>query len=109
MKTALAPEPRDVHWGNVGIPRLSSSARSLLVLVTMILLLIGWGSPVWFLARLLSYEEIKDTSPWLAKTIDRFPYLRVLVQNSLPSLALIAFNALLPYLLEGVLIHQLLI
>lgn len=56
--------------------------------------------PVSSLATLLSYEEIKKIMPWLARLIDSSPRLAAIVQNSLPSLALITFNGLLPFLLE---------
>ena len=101
MFTTLAPEPRDVHWGNVALPFLSIAVRQLLVLLAMIVLLIFWSTPVYFLARFLSFNSIKEWSPTLAKIINKFPALRALVQTSLPSVALITFNAILPYILEG--------
>lgn len=48
----------------------------------------------------MSYEEIKKIMPWLARFIGSSPRLAAIVQNSLPSLALITFNGLLPFLLE---------
>lgn len=48
----------------------------------------------------MSYEEIKKIMPWLARLINSSPRLAAIVQNSLPSLALITFNGLLPFLLE---------
>lgn len=53
-----------------------------------------------FLATLLNYDEIKKVFPWLAELIDKSPRLKAIVQNSLPSLALIMFNSILPFLLE---------
>jgi len=59
------------------------------------------AAPVVLLATLLSYEELKRIAPWLAKLIDMSPHLQAFVQNTLPSTAIIAVNAVLPFLLEG--------
>jgi hypothetical protein len=66
----------------------------------MTLLLLFWILPVSLLATLLSYEELKKATPWLVHWIDKAPSIRALVQNTLPSTALILFNGLLPTLLE---------
>jgi hypothetical protein len=65
------------------------------------LLFFFWLVPVGLLASLLSYAELKKATPWLVRFIDKSPKLRAIVQNSMPSLALISFNGLLPFLLEG--------
>lgn len=56
--------------------------------------------PVSALATLLSYDELSRLFPSLTKVLDKSPPLRAFVQNSLPSMALIGFNALLPSALE---------
>lgn len=56
--------------------------------------------PVSALATLLSYNELKRVFPGLTRVLKKSPPLRAFVQNSLPSMALIGFNALLPYALE---------
>lgn len=106
METSLAPEPRDVHWGNIVMSSQSLWARTLVVFALSAFTLLFWGAPVSQIARLLSYDTIAHASPALAKLIDRSPVVQGLVQTSLPSLALIGFNALLPYLLEGYCIFQ---
>ncbi|KAG6885015.1 hypothetical protein C0993_006540 [Termitomyces sp. T159_Od127] len=58
------------------------------------------------LASLLSYEEIKKTMPWLGKLIDQNAQIRAIVQNSLPSVAVITLNACLPFLLEALTYQQ---
>lgn len=57
-------------------------------------------APVFTLSGLLSYKEILKVAPWLARLLDTSPRLSALVQNSLPSTAIIAFNGLLPFLLQ---------
>jgi calcium permeable stress-gated cation channel len=75
--------------------------RDFVVTGCMILLLFFWVLPITALASLLSYKEIKSTMPWLGRLIDRNDHIRAIVQNSLPSVAMITLNALLPFLLEG--------
>lgn len=75
--------------------------RDFTVLVCMTLLLFFWVFPITALASLLSYKEIKTALPWLGKLIDKNDKIRAIVQNSLPSVAMIALNALLPFMLEG--------
>ncbi|KAK8846853.1 hypothetical protein IAR55_005941 [Kwoniella newhampshirensis] len=98
--TEPAPEPRDVVWSKVSMPAREGQIRNFLVIVVMGVLLATWIVPVSTLATLLSYPEIKKVAPWLARVIDASPRLAAIVQNSLPSLALITFNSLLPFLLE---------
>ena len=64
-------------------------------------LLFFWIFPITGLASLLSYKEIKKTMPWLGRIIDSNDRIRVVVQNSLPSVAMITLNAFLPFMLEG--------
>lgn len=75
--------------------------RDIFVLACMGLLLLFWIFPVAGLASLLSYKEIKKVMPWLGQIIDRNDKIRAIVQNSLPSAAMITLNALLPFILEG--------
>lgn len=122
VNTTLAPDPRDIYWGNMLLSNASLQARHILVLGAMLLLLSFWLVPVSALARLLNYDAIKKYLPWLTKILDKryvstwslqlakdhnlelmlsnSPRLRVFVQNTLPTTALISFNALLPFLLE---------
>lgn len=60
-----------------------------------------WIFPITGLASLLSYKEIKKVMPWLGTIIDSNDKIRAVVQNSLPSVAMITLNALLPFILEG--------
>lgn len=79
----------------------SGRSRELIVLGMMGALLFFWIFPITALASLLSYKEIKKTMPWLGRFIDSNERIRAIVQNSLPSVAMITLNALLPFMLEG--------
>ena len=75
--------------------------REAIVLGALTLLFFFWVIPITGLAGLLSYKEIKKTMPWLGHLIDSNEKIRAIVQNSLPSVAMITLNALLPFVLEG--------
>lgn len=79
----------------------SIRTRDVVVLALMGLLLFFWFIPITALAGLLSYQEITKTMPWLGRLIDSNDEIRAIVQNSLPSVAVIALNSLLPFVLEG--------
>ncbi|KAF9261079.1 DUF221-domain-containing protein [Marasmius fiardii PR-910] len=100
-KTSPAPEPRDIVWSNMIPTENSMYARDIMVLAALGLLFFTWFFPITALASLLSYDEIKRTLPWLAELIDRNEKIQALVQNSLPSVAMITLNALLPFMLEA--------
>ncbi|KAF9044481.1 hypothetical protein BJ165DRAFT_1481442 [Panaeolus papilionaceus] len=101
MKTYQAPEPRDIVWANMVPSTRSIQFRDIFVLATMALLFFFWFFPITALAGLLSYQEIKRTLPWLGRLIDKNEQIRAIVQNSLPSVAMIALNACLPFILEA--------
>jgi calcium permeable stress-gated cation channel len=79
----------------------SSRLRDFAILACMGILLFFWVFPITALASLLSYKEIKKVMPWLGRLIDKNDKIRALVQNSLPSVAMITLNAFLPFILEG--------
>ncbi|KAH7890363.1 hypothetical protein F5I97DRAFT_16920 [Phlebopus sp. FC_14] len=101
IKTRPAPEPRDIVWANIGHTPGSLLSRELLVQAGVVLLLFFWIFPITALASLLSYKEIKKVMPWLGRLIDSNDKIRAIVQNSLPSVAMVTLNALLPFILEG--------
>ncbi|KAF8559485.1 DUF221-domain-containing protein [Imleria badia] len=100
-KTLPAPEPRDIVWANIEHTPGSLLCRELLVLAAVGLLMFFWIFPITALASLLSYKEIKKVMPWLGGIIDSNDKIRAIVQNSLPSVAMITLNAMLPFILEG--------
>lgn len=99
--TYPAPEPRDIVWANMTPSQMTIRTRDVLVMGSMALLLFFWIFPITALASFLSYNEIKRVMPWLGNLIDKNDKIRAIVQNSLPSVAMITLNALLPFILEG--------
>ncbi|KAF8625673.1 hypothetical protein AX15_005252 [Amanita polypyramis BW_CC] len=101
LTSHLAPEPRDIVWSNMSLSTTNLCIRNLLVFAIMGLLFFFWVFPITALASLLSYKEIKKAMPWLGQIIDSNDKVRAIVQNSLPSMAMILLNALLPFILEA--------
>ena len=100
-QTVPAPEPRDIVWDNMSLSTNVTRTRQLIVLALIVLLFLFWAVPITALATLLSYEEIKKAMPWLGRLVDSNDTVRAIVQNLLPSVAIISLNALLPFLFEG--------
>ncbi|KAF7313319.1 hypothetical protein HMN09_00487400 [Mycena chlorophos] len=105
-KTYPAPEPRDIVWSNMTPSQLNIQTRDVLVFCMIAILFLFWLIPITTLAGLLSYTEIQKTLPWLARLIDSNDKIRAIVQNSLPSVAMISLNAMLPFLLEALTYQQ---
>lgn len=101
LRTHLAPEPRDIVWSNMTHPPSSVRTRQLVVSGALLGLFFTWIFPITVLASLLSYKEIQKVWPWLARLIASNAKVQAIVQNSLPSVAMIMLNAALPFLLEG--------
>ncbi|KAI9625359.1 hypothetical protein H4Q26_016383 [Puccinia striiformis f. sp. tritici PST-130] len=98
---SLAPEPRDIYWSNLTISRWSHKVRNAMVLLSIAALYGFWATPVTFLANWMSYDTLVSLlSPKLIQWIEKSPTIKALIQNSLPTLAIIIFNALLPLLLD---------
>ncbi|GAA5944356.1 uncharacterized protein JCM15063_006571 [Sporobolomyces koalae] len=106
FRSELAPEPRDINWGNLNLSNSSIFIRRVLVVLIMLVLLSVWSVPVAALASLLSWDTVKETVPRLAAIIEKSPRLRGIIQTTLPSLALVIFNNFLPYFLEALSIFQ---
>ncbi|KAJ7471304.1 hypothetical protein B0H11DRAFT_2041193 [Mycena galericulata] len=105
-KSYPAPEPRDIVWSNMTPSQMNIQTRDVFVLGMISLLFFTWLFPITALASLLSYNEIKKTMPWLGRLIDSNDKVRAIVQNSLPSVAMITLNAMLPFILEGLTYQQ---
>jgi hypothetical protein len=75
--------------------------RELIVFACITGLFLFWVVPITALASLLSYKEIQKVWPALARLIAANARVQAIVQNSLPSVAMISLNATLPFWLEG--------
>jgi hypothetical protein len=75
--------------------------RNAIALLSIAALYGFWATPVTFLANWMSYDTLVSLlSPKLIQWIEKSPTIKALIQNSLPTLAIIIFNALLPLLLD---------
>ncbi|CDW97173.1 hypothetical protein [Sporisorium scitamineum] len=98
--TSMAQEPRDIIWSNIDLSNNDRRVRQVLVSIFMVAVLVFYIPPLVFLASFISPGAIKKYAPWLDRLLDTDQRLRALVQNNLPSLVVIGFNALLPLVLE---------
>lgn len=98
--TSMAQEPRDIIWSNIDLSNNDRRVRQVLVSIFIMAILVFYIPPLVFLASFVSPGAIAKYAPWLDRLLDTDERLRALVQNNLPSLVVIGFNALLPLVLE---------
>ncbi|GAA99842.1 uncharacterized protein L969DRAFT_91783 [Mixia osmundae IAM 14324] len=101
LRATLAPEPRDIHWGNMALSDNSITVRAIIVNVTTLLLLLFWFIPVGLLASLLNIKTVEKYAPWLAKALAKNVTVQAFVSNTLPTLAIVIFNQTLPYIISA--------
>ncbi|CAI2170750.1 11292_t:CDS:10 [Funneliformis geosporum] len=98
--TELAPEPRDVFWYNLNIRKREMLVRDFVVNICIVFLVFFWTGPISFFASLLSLSSLKKVFPWLAELADKNEFLKNFIQGTLPPLAVVSFNALLPIIMQ---------
>ncbi|CAG8632313.1 14778_t:CDS:10 [Funneliformis caledonium] len=98
--TELAPEPRDVFWYNLNIRKREMLVRDVVVNFVIVLLVFFWSGPISFFASLLSLSSLKKVFPWLADLAEKNDFLKSFIQVTIPTLAVISFNALLPMIMQ---------
>jgi hypothetical protein len=97
-----APEPRDLVHNNVGSRQLRIiggclSIRVALLRMCNVLLLFFWAAPVALISSFTQLDELEKHFPWIKPLIEN-SVLRGYLQGFLPTLAIIVFMAILPYI-----------
>lgn len=100
LVTKLAPSPTDIEWKNTYASKSSRTLKSLVVTLLVMLLTIIWLIPVGLFASVASICTIETTLPRLADFLKEHTILRALVQTGLPTIAVTALNAAVPYLYD---------
>ena len=97
-----APEPRDIVHANVGSAQLRlisgcPSTRVILLRCFNFLLLLFWAAPVALISSLTQLDELEKQFPVLVPLLEN-SILRGYLQGFLPTLAIVVFMAILPYI-----------
>ncbi|KAI3494647.1 hypothetical protein L1887_40463 [Cichorium endivia] len=100
--TSMAQEPRDIIWSNIDdLSNNDRRVRQVVVSIFIVAVLVFYIPPLVFLASFVfAGRDRESTCPGWIACWTRTSGLRALVQNNLPSLVVIGFNALLPLVLE---------
>ncbi|GES81939.1 DUF221-domain-containing protein [Rhizophagus clarus] len=98
--TELAPEPRDVFWPKLSIRKREVIVRGVLVNCLVAIIIFSWTVPSSFVATLLSLNTLKKFFPWLEKLAESNEILKSFIQGTLPTLAVVTLNAIIPMLME---------
>ncbi|KAJ2785348.1 hypothetical protein H4R18_000559 [Coemansia javaensis] len=100
LRAELAPEPRDVFWDNVTLPRSARLARGAVALLTYMLMLVYWLTMAFLLSALVSLDSLKGYFPWLPDVAEKNRWLKGLFQYTTPTFTLSLMNACVPYILS---------
>ena len=100
LDTTVAPQPRDLIWENVAVPKTQVETRTMLVDIALGVGAILWSTIVSFIYFLGSLDTLSKLLTFLNEFKDSALYISV--QGWLPGMLLLAVIALLP----GVRLHQ---
>ncbi|KAK9128921.1 hypothetical protein Syun_017718 [Stephania yunnanensis] len=94
--TEMAPEPRDVSWKNLSVPRCHFLLHKIGVFLGASLLTIFFAIPVAAVQGIAQFEKLKKWFP-PAMAVQLIPGLRSIVTGYLPSAILNTFIYIVPF------------
>jgi len=94
LDTTVAPQPRDLIWENVAVPKTQVETRTMLVDIALGVGAILWSTIVSFIYFLGSLDTLSKLLTFLNEFKDSALYISV--QGWLPGMLLLAVIALLP-------------
>ncbi|KAJ1934484.1 hypothetical protein FBU59_005681, partial [Linderina macrospora] len=100
MKAKLAPEPRGVYWPNVWISNRRKWALFTGKWLVIFVIWAFWCAPVILVSTLLTPNTLQKI--WPSLDIDKNPILRSLLSTTVPSVFLLLFLNMLPWILKQV-------
>ncbi|PVU92948.1 hypothetical protein BB559_003517 [Furculomyces boomerangus] len=104
MIASMAPEPRGVYWENMNFSSKKKRWRKYMQIVMLITIMILWVPPVIFLGSLLSPATLNKIGV-LGALFERYSILRSLAYSALPSLVLVLFFNILPWILKQIVFY----
>ncbi|RLN06288.1 hypothetical protein BBO99_00009066 [Phytophthora kernoviae] len=84
MLVLPAPNIRDVNWKNFGLPHKLKARWKLISMGVSLLIGCFWTVPTAFVASMASVDELQHLFPWLGGTLERNPWLLVVLQQTAP-------------------------
>jgi len=105
MKIKLAPEMQDINWGNLTLKRYHRWTRFVIIVAILVVLFLFWTIPVAFIQAFSNLDALSQISglSFLVNVIEWSSFVSGLVEGFLPTLALVVFMSLLPWLLRTIL------
>jgi len=91
-------EPRDMIWRNASVPVEQIETRGLAMRVLCVAGLLFWSIPVSMIQSVTNAASLEKQLPFVSSFRTEVPALYTLVTGYLPALALIALQAVLPYI-----------
>lgn len=106
MIPEVCREASDIDWKSLQISNCSRIIRGELVTVATIFLVIFWTIPVAFVSSLSSLTSIVSILPFLGPVVNLSPIVNGFLQGFLPTLALIVFMAILPFIMSALSVFE---
>ncbi|KAI9506508.1 hypothetical protein BX070DRAFT_181880, partial [Coemansia spiralis] len=97
MKAKLAPEPRAVYWPNIWISQRRKHLGFLMKWLCIFVIWAFWSVPVILMSSLLTPASLAKIFPTLSSD-----YLRSFLSSTVPSVFLLLFLNMLPWILKQV-------
>ena len=97
-----APDPRDLRWNSIVLRKEEKHIRRVVTAVVLLLLFIFWSIPVTFISAFTNLETLSKVQ-WLdslVRAVSKNALVYNWLEGFLPSLSLVIFMAILPYLLR---------
>ncbi|OLY79935.1 Calcium permeable stress-gated cation channel 1 [Smittium mucronatum] len=104
MVAKMAPEPRGVYWKNMNFSAKKKQYRKYIMVLMLITLSVLWVPPVISLGSLLSPATLSKIG-FLNDIFNKYPFLRGLAYSTLPSLVLVSFFNILPWMLKHIVFY----
>lgn len=100
FEVSEAPDPDDIIWSNMYIPRKKGLMRRIIVEIAVVFLIIVWVAPVTLIALIVSEDALRSYSSKLDEWCDESDFVWTLVDSVQP-MALLALMSLLPPILTA--------
>ena len=101
MTIENAPHPKDIIWDYFMIPEWQRNLRSIGIYVLIALLFIFWSIPITAIMAVSNLETLAkyEAFKWFVDLVSLSSFIKGIVKGILPSLALILFLTVMPYIL----------
>ena len=100
MKAEVAPHPEFIFWRNVGMPRQSRRAGTLLSLGATVALCLFWTIPISFISSMTEVSALRKALPRFERWLEGRDWMETILEQLAPLILLGINVGLLPLILR---------